>query len=155
MVALDSFNAAKGAQVLRLAVDVPHLDLVVVAARKQPELAVVLEGSDEGLVGLDGFVGEVVLVEELAVIGAEVETAPRVDGGSNAIFGADGDLRSGEGFLLDLRDAGNPDLEILERASNQCGGMVFLFDIDDVALLVDQLGRSAVPILHLTLLDLL
>lgn len=46
MVALDSFYASKSAQVLRLAVDVPHLDLVIITPRKQTKLTVVLKRSD-------------------------------------------------------------------------------------------------------------
>lgn len=103
---------------------------------------------------LYGLIRKIVLVEELAIISAEVQTTPCIDRRSQAIFGTDGEFRSSEGFFLELSDAWYPDLQIFERASDQCSRMVFLFDIDNVAFLIDQLRRIGMPILHLTLFNL-
>lgn len=103
---------------------------------------------------LYGLIREVMLVEQLAIISPKVQTAPRVDGSSQAIFRTDGKFRSSEGLFLKLSDTGYPNLQIFERASDERSRLMFLFDINNVPFLVDQLRRVAMPILHLTLLHL-
>lgn len=111
-----------------------------------------LESPDEGGVRLYGFVLELVLVEELSVHGAEEETAPGVDGGSDAVFGRDGSGCLGRCLALDLVDAGDVHLQVLEGASDARGDPVLLLDVHDELLLLDELRRTALPLLHPALL---
>lgn len=69
-----------------------------------------LKRSDERLMRLYGLIRELMLVEQLAIISPKVQTAPRVDGSSQAIFWTDGEFRSSEGLFLKLSDTGYPDL---------------------------------------------
>jgi len=153
VVAANALETAKNSLHLRLlATNVPHLYGRVVAARKQPELPVVLEGPDERGVRLYGFVLELVLVEELSVDGAEEETAPGVDGGSDAVFGRDGSDCLCRCLASDLVDAGDVHLQVLEGARDARGDPVLLLDVHDELLLLDELGRTALPLLHPALL---
>lgn len=60
--------------------DVPHLDHLIVAAAKEGELSVMLEISDEGVMGFDGVQLHRIMVEDPAVVGPMIEDSPDADG---------------------------------------------------------------------------